>query len=224
MKPPKHIADEISLKASAEYRKPYYDDGHGIIIYHGDNREILPTLGKFDLCLTDPPYGLGKKLTGGNWGERVGKAAEWDILHSDIEQIVIACSKDTICFGGNYYPLPPSRCWLGWIKRDAVRTCANLELAWTSFDACSKYFDYTIAATNKERCEHPTIKPLALIKWALAIARGISTIKTVIDPFMGSGTTLRAAKDLGLHCIGIEREEQYCEIAVRRLQQEILCI
>ena len=198
--------------------KPYYDDGRGIVIFHGDCREILPTLPKVDLVLTDPPYGLGDKLTGGNWGKRVGEAAVWDSLVDELPE-VIAHGESQIVWGGNYYPLPLTRCWLGWIKRDSVRTCASLELAWTNFDAPSKYFDWPIGATNSQRNGHPTIKPFELMTWCLSFA---PNAQTILDPFMGSGTTLRAAKDLGRKCIGIEIEEKYCEIAAKRMSQEVL--
>ena len=194
--------------------KPYYEHG-GITIYHGDCRAILPQLPKVDLVLTDPPYGLGNKLKGGNRSH----CFEHDVL-ADIGPI-IRKGKNAIVWGGNYYPMPPSRCWLAWIKRDSVATVASVELAWTSFDACSKYFDWTIAATNGQRNGHPTLKPLELITWCFGFA---PDAQTILDPFMGSGTTLRAAKDLGRQAIGIEIEERYCEIAARRMSQEVFAL
>ena len=196
---------------------PYYDEG-GITIYHADCRDILPHLPKVDLVLTDPPYGLGSKLEGGNWGQRVGLASAWDVLFDDVD-LILKSGTNTIIWGGNYYQLPLTRCWLGWIKRDAVPTVASLELAWTSFDAPSKYIDCTIAQTNPERNGHPTIKPYKVMQWCI---RQANQEGTILDPFMGSGTTLVAAKDLGRRAIGIEIEEKYCEIAVRRLAQEVL--
>lgn len=202
--------------------KPYFDDGKGHVIYNADCREVLPTLAPVDLILTDPPYGLGDKLKGGNWGRRTGEASKWDQNIVSEMETIRALGKNSIIWGGNYYPLPPSRRWLIWIKRDAVPTVSSAEIAWTSFDACTKFYDCTIADTNAERNGHPTLKPLKLFSWCIKYAYTIDQgIKTILDPFMGSGTTLRAAKDLGLPCIGIELEEKYCEIAARRLEQEV---
>ena len=194
--------------------KPYYQDS-AVTIYHADCSEILDSLEPADLLLTDPPYGIGKKMWA--WRERVGTSLFPD-HNIELELVFKAISKAraSIVWGGNYYPLPVSRCWLGWIKRDGVDTASTLELAWTSFDRPSKYFDCTIASTNGERGEHPTIKPLRLMSWCLGFHPG-----TVLDPFMGSGTTLRAAKDLGRHAVGIDIEERFCEIAAKRMAQEV---
>lgn len=198
--------------------KPYYEHA-GIVIYHGDCREILPTLGPVDLVLTDPPYGIGK--LGGKWGKK--HLLRWDyapgldgeLLHSVMEMGRFHC-----IWGGNYFDLPPSRCWLVWYKRDSVPSSADVELAWTSIDANAKLIDHTIAATNAERVGHPTQKPLAVMKWSIGVFPNY--VETILDPFMGSGTTLVAAKNLGRRAIGIEIEERYCEIAAKRLAQEVL--
>lgn len=124
----------------------------------------------------------------------------------------------TIIWGGNYYPLPPSRGWLAWCKPDSVATMGSIELAWTSKDMPAKHLIYSIAATNKERNGHPTQKPLAVMKWCISF---VPEARTILDPFAGSGTTLVAAKDLGRNAIGIEINESYCEIAVKRLAQSV---
>lgn len=199
--------------------KPYYQDS-AVTIYHGDCREILPTLDKVDLVLTDPPYGLGDKLLGGNWGRRIGEAAKWDQSPADVSQI-LSLKVPTIIWGGNYFNLPLTRCWMIWVKRDAVPTVATVDLAWSNFDAPSKFLDCTIASTNSERNGHPTLKPLRLISWCIELASKHCTPSIILDPFMGSGTTLRAAKDLGRKAIGIEIEERYAEIAAKRMSQEV---
>jgi len=193
--------------------KPFYEDS-AVTIYHGDCREILPTLPKVDLVLTDPPYGLGKKLSGGSWGGTF----HWDKVAQDLSS-TIAAGKEVVIWGGNYFKLPLSRCWLIWSKPDAPPSMADFDMAWTSFDRPGRIFKYSISATNKERGLHPTPKPLMLISWCITLA---DNPQTILDPFMGSGTTLRAAKDLGRKAIGIELEEKYCEIAAKRMGQEVL--
>lgn len=197
--------------------KPYYDDGNGIVIYHGDCRGILPHLPKVDLVLTDPPYGIGERMQGGTWGaaSKYEDFRKWDIAPDKYfwEQLI---AKNFIIWGGNYFPLKPSRCWLVWDKQNAVRTMSDCELAWTNFDRPTKRLSWPVGIHEHG---HPTEKPLQLIKWCIEQANDSLTI---LDPFMGSGTTLRAAKDLGRKCIGIEIEEKYCEIAVKRLAQEVL--
>jgi len=196
--------------------KPYYQDS-AVTIYHGDCMEIAPQLGRFDLLLTDPPYGIGKILHGG-WSQRTRDTMYWDLKPVDIYPL-IKLAKNAIVWGANYYQFRPSRGWLVWVKRNALPSMANVELAWTSFDKNSKYFDTTISSTNAERVQHPTQKPLALIKWCLLYA---GDVHTILDPFAGSGTTGRAAKDLNKTAVLIEKEERYCEIAALRMSQEVL--
>ena len=197
---------------------PYYSAG-GITIYHGDCRDVLPTLQRSDLICTDPPYGLADRLQGGTWGAKYGQGLVWDQEAPDLSEI-LTHGAHAIVWGGNYFVLPPSRCWLVWRKPDAVRTMADVDLAWTSYDAPSRFISHSIAATNKERNGHPTQKPLRVMIWSLSQA--LNEPVTVLDPFMGSGTTLVAAKELGKIACGIELDERYCEIAARRLSQEVL--
>ena len=194
--------------------KPYYQDD-AVTIYHGDCMEIVPTLGRFDLLLTDPPYGLGTKLHGGNWGT---KAETWDYERPDMNGFVEQCDKACI-WGGNYFPLPVSRGWLVWIKPDANGFIGKAELAWTNEDRIIHYISHTIAATNAERNGHSTLKPLRVMTWCVGL---FPAAMTIFDPFAGSCTTGRASKDLGRKCVCIEMEEKYCEIGAKRMGQEVL--
>lgn len=197
---------------------PYYQDQFATI-YHGDCRAVLPTLPKADLVLTDPPYGLdlGNQL----WTYQRGaiEKGDWDQKPFTEIDLILASGEHQIIWGGNYYTLPPTRCWLSWYKPDAVPSMAQFELAWTNLDRTARQITCSIAQTNGERVGHPTQKPLRVILWCLQFA---PAAKTVLDPFMGSGTTLVAAKQLGRRAIGIELEERYCEIAAKRLSQEYL--
>ncbi len=219
---------------------PYYSHG-GIVIYLGDCREVMshlaPHYGErlFDLLLTDPPYGIGadRNLRANKQhGRAVAPssdygAAQWDDQPST-EAVAFARSlcRSQIIFGGNYYDLPPSSCWLVWDKENGNNGYADCELAWTNLRKAVRKLTYRWQGMlqqpgrPKEQRQHPTQKPEAVMLWALTQAP--QDVRTVLDPFMGSGTTLVAAKRLGKSCVGIEREERYCEIAARRLQQEAL--
>ena len=196
---------------------PYYDDGQ-ITIYHGDCREIVPSLGSWQVLVTDPPFGIGFAAQPTKWQRLAGHEPEaWDNEAPDITALVSA-SMAACVWGGNYFALPKSRGWLAWVKPDAPPSMGSVELAWTSIDRTMKHIIWSISATNAERLGHPTQKPLAVMRWSIAgMPDGV-----ILDPFMGSGTTLRAAKDLGRKAIGIEISEEYCEIAVKRLAQGVL--
>ncbi len=181
------------------------------ILYHGDCLEILPTLEKVDAVVTDPPYGLGDKLQGGTWGKKYIGDMDWD--SSPVTSEIFTKFETAIVWGGNYISFPPSRCWLVWYKRDSVYTMADCELAWTNIDANVRLFDWPIAATNKERVGHPTQKPIALMEWCIDKTKG-----SIIDPFMGSGTTGVACANLGRQFIGIEIERKYFDIACERIE------
>lgn len=198
--------------------KPYYEDS-AVTIYHGDCREIVPSLGRFDLLLTDPPYGIGALMKGGkntgHWNT-LSSGNEWDMEKPDLS-VVLNTSEQAIVWGGNYFPLPPCRGILAWRKLNAVPTQADIEIAWTTLDIPAKMFSHASGGAMK-RYGHPTEKPLALMKWCIELA---GDVQTIIDPFAGSCTTGRAAKDLGRKCVCIEREEQYCEIGAKRMAQEV---
>lgn len=197
--------------------KPYYEHG-GITIYHGDCRDVLPSLSP-DAIVTDPPFGIGFAAQPTKWQRRAGtKPSKWDDVAAELP--VLSAAKMVI-WGGNYFPLPISRGWLVWYKPDAPPSMGDVEMAWTNLDQNSKQISHSISATNAERVGHPTQKPLRVIAWSMEQIR-VRDGDLIVDPFMGSGTTLRAAKDRNRRAIGIELEERYCEIAARRLEQEVL--
>jgi site-specific DNA-methyltransferase (adenine-specific) len=198
--------------------KPYYEDG-SVTIYLGDCRDVLPHLAPVHLVLTDPPYGIGFAAQPTDYQRLRGmKRRDWDNerFADDTLEIIRAAGNQQIIWGGNYYHLPTSRGWLAWVKPDAPPSMGNVELAWTNVDQNAKYISQSIAATNAERVGHPTQKPLRVMRWCIEM---FADARTIIDPFMGSGTTLRAAKDLGRIAIGIEADERYCEMAVKRMAQ-----
>jgi DNA modification methylase len=205
---------------------PYYSEG-GITIYHGDCREILPALWfGADLVLTDPPYGIKRFEKGFGYTRFRGHGAEtrgieWDRRpDSETLDLVLSSAKHAIVWGANNFSLPPSEYFLVWDKEQTVPNFASAELAYTNLRIPAKVFRYSIHRHNQTSTkEHPTQKPLALMKWCLQFAPEAAR---VIDPFMGSGTTLVACKEMARLCVGIEREERYCEIAAKRLAQGVL--
>lgn len=198
--------------------KPYYQDS-AVTIYHGDCMALLAEINNVDCILTDPPYGLADLWTGGTWGANpmYADAKKWD-RNIPIDAVVSLASRSlpSIIWGGNLYPLQPSRSWLAWEKSSKMQTMADFELAWTNLDRPSKLFKEDRNPDGKR--QHPTQKPLSLMSWCICLLAG----NVIFDPFMGSGTTLRAAKDMNKKAIGIEIEEKYCEIAALRMSQEVL--
>ncbi|SCB51767.1 site-specific DNA-methyltransferase (adenine-specific) [Bradyrhizobium yuanmingense] len=192
----------------------------GVTLYLGDCREILPTLGKVDAVVTDPPYGIGyaaQPIVGKGKTRSNHEKRDWDDSPVDLAP-VLAIDAPKIIWGGNYYDLPPTRGWLSWFKPDAPPSLSHFELAWTSLDRTSKQYAWSIAATNAERVGHPTQKPLELMKWCLGF---VPDAKLILDPFMGSGTTGVAAVRLGRMFAGIEREPKYFELACKRISDAL---
>lgn len=198
----------------------------------GDCLEILPTLGRFDACVTDPPYGIGVDRTmAAQSGTKYGAAAapkrhyaatDWDNAPITPENIALlrSVSDHQIIFGGNYFELPPARCWLVWDKENGTNAFADCELAWTSLDKpvrrISWMWNGMLRRGGEARNEHPTQKPLEVMTWALG---HLKDSQSIIDPYMGSGTTGVACAHLGLKFTGIEREPKYFDIACRRIEE-----
>lgn len=187
----------------------------GVTLYLGDCREILPTLPKVDAVVTDPPYGIGFASQPTKWQRRAGhKPQAWDDLTVDGLQELLELGNKQVVWGGNYYPLAPSRGWLSWYKPDAPPSMGSVEFAWTNLDQNSRQITVSIGATNSERVGHPTQKPLAVMRFTLS---EIGPAQSILDPFMGSGTTGVAAVQLGRKFIGIEIEPKYFDIACKRI-------
>jgi len=197
------------------------------VLYLGDCLEILPTLPKVDAVITDPPYGIGEAA--GKNASR-GKLAvakdfgndSWDDqpISPELLALVIGAGKWAIVFGGNYYPMAPSSCWLVWDKENGDSDFADCELAWTNIPKAVRRIRYMwngMLRANKEmRGDHPTQKPIGVMKWA--ISHVPVPAETILDPFMGSGTTGVACADLQRKFIGIEREPKYFDIACERIE------
>jgi site-specific DNA-methyltransferase (adenine-specific)/modification methylase len=195
----------------------------------GDCREILPTLPKVDLILTDPPYGIG--LAGGFSGaggfgspiQRREYDGDWDNSAPDPDVIrAIICAGDTaILWGGNYFTdnLPVNGAWLVWDKQNTMPTFSDCELAWTNISRKNVkrivHMQNGCMTKEKERF-HPTQKPVRVMEWCIEQCK---ITRTILDPFMGSGTTGVACANMGKHFTGIERERKYFDIACRRIEQ-----
>ncbi len=206
----------------------YHEDGPPTIdVYLGDCLDIMPLLPKVDLAVTDPPYGIGDLWVGGKghgWGKATEQGEvrnEWDSKAPSKEcfDLILSKSKDQIIWGGNYFPLPLSRGWLVWNKPERNFTLAEAELAWTSFDAVIRVCDEHRSDTGRN---HPTQKPLKVIKWSIQQCKYWDTPLTILDPFGGSCTTAVACKELKKDCIIIEINEKYCAIGKTRLQNTIV--
>lgn len=215
--------------------QPYYSD-EWVTIYNCNSKDFMV---QSDVIITDPPYGIGEdysrnisrgkcapsgaKVLGRAYGE-----FNWDVkVDREHIQKILDNSKNQVIWGGNYYAdwLPASSCWLVWDK-DNSGDFADCELAWTSFKTAVRKFKWRWNGMlqedmkHKEERVHPTQKPLALMKWVVANYTKPNDI--IEDTFMGSGTTLLAAKTLGRKSIGIELRKDYCDIAIKRLQQTVM--
>ena len=192
-------------------------------LHYGDCRDVLPTLPKFDLLLTDPPYGINrdgqKQTTGGNGGRKAHEFLGWDGERpaAEVFELLLASTDAQIVWGGNYFAdlLPPTMKWLVWDKGQRINQ-SDGELAWTSMQSALRICTMNRVELLKDGTVHPTQKPVALIAWCLTHA---PDAHTVLDPFMGSGTTGVACAQSGRAFTGIERERKYFDIACERIER-----
>ncbi|MDE2022075.1 MAG: site-specific DNA-methyltransferase [Patescibacteria group bacterium] len=202
--------------------KPYFED-ESVTIYHGDCREVLPTLAPVDLVLTDPPYGVGFEYVSHvdsleSRRELIGFLVPWVQRNAQMG-ILPSCQINQLRWIYTNHPPDWLICWYKGSPGHVAHVGFN---DWEPLLVYGKtrglqMHDYFYARPDPPN-GHPCPKPLIWASWMLARIDA----KTVLDPFMGSGTTLRAAKDLGRKAIGIEIEERYCEIAAKRMAQGVL--
>ena len=207
----------------------------GQTLINADCLKVMPLLGRFDAVVTDPPYGIaadeeqnkaamsriladGKSKAGRGW--KLYKETEWDKERPSAETFtaMLAASKEQIIWGGNYFAdlLPPSMRWLAWDKGQRDFSLADMELAWTSQQKAVRVFTYARAKALADGKQHPTQKPVAVMEWCLGF---LPKAQTILDPFMGSGTTLVACQRLGRNGTGIELDPDYFDIACRRVDE-----
>ena len=202
-----------------------------VTLYLGDCRDIMPTLGKVDAVVTDPPYGINACKGVGRENRGLVRrqsllmrrgGAKWDErAPSDIVQSLLGYGKWQIIWGGNYFALPPSRGFLVWNKGLTLRgrSHAEAEIAWCSMSMNARVIDIEATSCHRDTGrEHPTQKPVSLMRWCLGF---LPDARTILDPFMGSGTTGVACVQLGRKFIGIELEPSYFDIACRRISDEL---
>ena len=194
-----------------------------ITLYNADCMEIMKGFAdkQFDICIVDPPYGLGKKLIDGKWSKKwKDKGAEWDVLPDELYfSELFRVSKNWIIWGGNYYIkyLPNCRNFISWHKpyMDGMHSMSNVELALTSFDMNAKSVDF-----NKdggiERI-HVCQKPVSLYKWILDTYAKEG--QTILDTHLGSGSSAIAAHDYGYEFTGIELDKGYYDNALSRISE-----
>lgn len=217
---------------------PYYQDDY-VTLYHGDCRTLLDDL-TFDVIVTDPPYGINMGTDYADRGRgRLAGCNNYPAIVGDDQPFdpagLLARGVPTALFGANHYGerLPSSPSWIVWDKLDGLTArgrdvgfCdqADAELIWTNWGGPVRIIRHRwmgmlkAGRGAKQRREHPTEKPVEVLTRLL----GLISPGTVLDPYAGSGSTLRAAKDLGRKAIGVEIAEQYCEVAASRLAQEVL--
>jgi DNA modification methylase len=205
--------------------KPYYEHG-GITIYHGDCREILPSIARESVCITDPPYGVGE-----TYASFRDTPSSLRLLVDSTWHHIAACKRVALTPGVKYHRLWPEPTWtLSWVT-PAGTGCGPW--GFCTWQPILVYGDDPYLSAGKgsrpdslvqtessEKNGHPCPKPIGV--WTWVVQRVSLPGEPIVDPFLGSGTTLEVAKLLGRRAIGIEIEERYCEIAAKRLQQEVL--
>ncbi len=187
-------------------------------LYLGDCRALLAAVGPVDAVVTDPPYGIGRlSKPASRLCERMpeyASGAQWDNETADIGFFPkFECKK--IIWGGNYFDLPATRAPLVWDKNNSGRDFADFEMAWSNLDMVARRIVYRPMNMDGGKV-HPTQKPVAVMEWCLGF---MPDARTILDPFMGSGTTGVACARLGRRFIGIEIDRRYFDIACRRIEE-----
>lgn len=189
-------------------------------LYHGDCREILPTLPKVDAVVTDPPYGINhardRNSEKDGWVDYPCSGWDKERPPADVFASMLSRSDAQIIWGGNYFTdyLPPTMQWLVWDKGQRNFSLADCEFAWSSQRKAARIFDYPRSRALQDGKQHATQKPIALMEWCIDM---LGHPQTILDPFMGSGTTGVACANLGRKFIGIEIERKYFDIACERI-------
>jgi len=191
-------------------------------LYLGDCLEVMPALGEVDAVVTDPPYGIGrdgqKKTTGGNGGRKAYDFKGWDGARpsKEIFDLMLEKSKWQVIWGGNYFAdlLPPTAGWLVWDKGQRINQ-SDGELAYSNHGGALRIFVQNRVALMLDGAEHPTQKPISVM---LRSVKHVRDAETILDPFMGSGTTLVACAKLGRKGIGIELDPDYFDISCKRVE------
>ena len=184
-------------------------------LYLGDCQDILPGLGQVDAVVTDPPYGILSEK-GSNATTRSGwsGAIKWDVPLSAIEiNDIVNAGRDAMVWGGCHMDLPPTFGYLVWDKVCEGLNFGEVEFCWSTMKFAPRMKRERAASMDGGK-QHPTQKPVALMEWCLGF---LPESETILDPFMGSGTTGVAAINLGRKFIGIEKEPEYFEIACQRI-------
>jgi DNA modification methylase len=200
-----------------------------VTLFCGDCLEYMQTMQdkSVDAVITDPPYGIGESNEKNSTrGSNLAPAKdyghyEWDKKPASPEQIseLMRVSSNQVVFGGNYFMLPPTSCWIVWDKVNGKTDFADCELAWTSYKSAVRKVEWMwsgMLRRGNEKRFHPTQKPLGVMKWI--ISRYTSEGDTIFDPFMGSGTTGVACVQTGRNFIGCEIDPGYFEIAKKRIE------
>ena len=212
----------------------YYQDDH-VTLYHGDSLDILPAIDGITAIVSDPPYGINYRSTSSR--SVSAKASNWKPIAGDSKpfspQHMLGYPR-VVLFGGNHFAdkLPASPGWLIWDKLNGLTSKRHLgfneqadcEMVWTNINRPARLFSHRwmgmLKDSEKDEARlHPTQKPIVLMRWVLTHTTNQDDL--ICDPYAGSGSTLVAAKDLGRKVIGIELDEQYCEIIAKRCAQDV---
>lgn len=203
-------------------------------LYRADCAEVLPTLGRVDAVVTDPPYGIdfgsfnrtNKKANGERYKADKYHNSDWDKQFdlSPYLPLLQSLADELVIWGGNYFPClwqQPVKSVVFWNKHQPCKNFSAGELAWTNIDTPARHIDFPYygnveGKTSASTKEHPTQKPVAVMRECIGYLKGEA--QTILDPFMGSGTTGVACIKMGRKFIGIEREPEYFEIACKRIR------